>query len=416
VVWGNTFDWLDGTVRVPVPMPTAWAEGLGDFYQAPNDDRWGGSLCRILYHESIHFWQLLSSAYLANLVQEEWLRFADYMRNGMLRPAHPDVIGMRRVEGGRPFSPLELIECWARYWDVHTRHPRRILEEDGLEPPPAWVADAIGAPPGAYTSAEFDTFMQHGRDAATYARPYRWMLDRAEGDSSFVNIAFPVVVFCAFGSPWPVQLFIAAFERAQLSREVRAAVDQRTGSINVDWLYTYRAVIEHAVAPAVCELGGPVFTAGWDVLDRGPLGTHPIYGTYRSRVQIAMRSTRKFNTDQPADDSVEELLRSTTARAALSDPLVMFMFPGQPTYRMHLGRTVPPPRVQFVDATWHAEREFAAHALHKLALHIGADVEDGNETLAPTYAQLDRDIQRFRGAEYAVRRGLPADTFTAQAT
>jgi hypothetical protein len=68
----NAFVWLSGTVTIPVRAPEEWAtDGLVEFYKDPNKPEWGGTLCRVLYHESIHFWQLLSSAYLANASQEE---------------------------------------------------------------------------------------------------------------------------------------------------------------------------------------------------------------------------------------------------------------------------------------------------------------------------------------------------------
>jgi hypothetical protein len=151
------------------------------------------------------------------------------------------------------------------------------------------------------------------------------------------------------------------------------------------------------------------------VLARGRLREHPVYGPYLGRIETAMSAVRMFDTDPPSDDSIDELMRFASAITAVEDPLVLFVFPGQPSYRMHLGAVVPPPRVRFADGVWHAERAFAATALAKLeSVTAGAEYVDEDRTLAPVYEDLDRRVRRFRDAQYAVSRGLPADKFAAQ--
>ena len=406
-MWGTGFDWLDGTVRVPAPMPAAWKGGLDDFYQGPNDERWGGSLCRVLYHETIHFWQLLSSAYVANLVQAEWLRLAGFEETGRWRPVDETVAASRHTGRGYPFAAIELLECWARYWDVHTRHAGRLLREDGID-----ASHLPSGPDGAYSAVQFDRFMQEGRDSAVYARPYRWALDRADGQSALVNLILPSIVFCAFGSPDPVAVFVGAVDRARKSDRIRRVVRGRTGSINVDWLHSYPVVITEAVVPTVRSFNMPSFTAGWDVLARGRLGEHPIYGTYLPRIDLALRSVRRFDTGPPRGESIDETLRVVTTRSAVRDPAVMFMFPGQPTYRAHLGRFLPPPRIRFADTVWHAEVTFAADAIAKLQYASGASAAATDVRLDARYVELDARLQRFRDAEYAARRGLAPTTFS----
>ena len=61
-------DFLTGTVSVGVDAPSELLEEpeklLPDFYRDPNNPRWN-SISRILYHESVHFWQIYSSGYIA---------------------------------------------------------------------------------------------------------------------------------------------------------------------------------------------------------------------------------------------------------------------------------------------------------------------------------------------------------------
>ena len=61
-------------------------EGLRPFYENPNSDLWGETLCRVLYHESLHFWQFLASGYIANFVNEEWIRLLHFENNNEVEP------------------------------------------------------------------------------------------------------------------------------------------------------------------------------------------------------------------------------------------------------------------------------------------------------------------------------------------
>ena len=69
----GTYDYLSGAATIPVVAPEQWKkEKFYEFYARPNDEEWGEKLCRILFHESLHFWQFLSSSYIASLVAEDW--------------------------------------------------------------------------------------------------------------------------------------------------------------------------------------------------------------------------------------------------------------------------------------------------------------------------------------------------------
>ena len=121
------FEYLTGVINVPATAPAKLVDdGLDQFYLEPNDEEWGASLCRVLYHESIHFWQLFSSAYVANIVDHDWIRLQHFRDTGQVQPLgeRAQEYGVR--DEGMPFSPRELLECWARYWDVHSRSPAAI--------------------------------------------------------------------------------------------------------------------------------------------------------------------------------------------------------------------------------------------------------------------------------------------------
>lgn len=393
---------IDGTVALPVDAPNSWADSVSAFYNDPNNDRWPGDLGRILYHESVHHWQMLSSGYVANLVLREWLTLLRFEAEGSTS-ADAGVESVARVRNDQPFSPKELIECWARYWDVHTRGPTRLLAEERLEPVQLPQRPSTGAAQSPYADVEFDRFMQNGPDAALYARPYRWALNEVGGDSRFLNLVFPVLVFHAFGSRKPVDVFIRSLVRARESQELEATVNGAHWLINLGWLQVYPEIISQAVQPVLRELGEPDFTAGWDVLERGvPLRSHPVWALYRRELPRLTRNALwaeyvvrySLLTDQAsiADLPVAEITTIMAVAAANSDPWLMFMLPGQPEYRHILGTVLPPPRIRFRDGDWcfggYPEGPFAG-----------------------AYREVDERVRRFRNAQYAARRGIPLHEF-----
>jgi hypothetical protein len=366
----------------------------------------------VLYHESIHFWHLLSSAYLANALQDEWLRLLEFEQTGYLRPASDLVSQMSERRSGEPFSPHELMECWARYWDVHTRSPACTIEEDQIRVPEQVLLRIQQGQIQGYTSEAFDLFMQQGNDAELYAAPYRWMLEQCDGHSAFANIAFPILVFHAFGSPDPVGLLRKSLERALKSDTIWQGVRGRSRNVNLDWLNNWAVFIGEAIEPARRDLNMPGFTAGWDVISRGRLGAHPVYGPYLGRIRGLFKLASLGQAEPPKDKSPEAVYAYAVADLAARDPVVIFAFPGQPEYRLALGEYVPPPRVRFDGLTLHADRTPGASAVRKVAALIGQPANEEDVTFKPVFEDFDSRIRRFRHAEYAVSVGLPPETFS----
>ena len=399
---GRRFTTIDATVTVPDAMPEDWHASVDEFYRNPNDEVWGSTLGRILMHESVHFWQLLSSAYVANLVQLEWVAMRRFEEGGDPRVPEP-IRAAVDDSGSQPFSEKELMECWARYWDVHTRSPQQLLEEVGLDPAYHGPRPDHGAPVDPYSGEEFDAFMKRGPDAQLYARPYRWALDEVDNSSWFLNTIFPTLVFEAFGSPRPVAFFMQGLRRAVESADVARAVLSASVPpvVNIAWMRVRRVVSDHACRPTIRDLRLPTFTGGWDVLNRGRgLQDHPVYSRYGQKVTLL---PSWLPSHQPAGSSITEQANSLCIDSAWDDPGVMFAFPGQPVFRHVLGRAVPPPRIVFRDGEWHAPR-----ALDPL-------FADPADTFESAYSELDTRVTRFRQACYAVRTGLPADHFDQDA-
>lgn len=85
---------------------------------------------RVFLHEVVHYWQSLSQSFLVRLAAEDWQRLEIYERTGaVLGPG-----AVRRAfdePGSRTgWSPRDLHECLARFWDVIAAGPRKVLEEE----------------------------------------------------------------------------------------------------------------------------------------------------------------------------------------------------------------------------------------------------------------------------------------------
>jgi hypothetical protein len=356
----------------------------------------------------------MSSAYLANGLQDEWLRLLEFERSGHLRPVSQLVSGMLERRPGEPFSTQELMECWARYWDVHTRGPATIIEEEQIQVADRALLRTQQENIAGYTSEAFDLFMQKGKDAELYAAPYRWMLNQCDGHSAFANIAFPILVFHAFGSPNPIGLLQRSLEHALKSKLIWQGVTGRSRNINLDWLNNWAVFIGEAIEPARRDLSMPDFTPGWGVIAQGQLRTHPVYAQYFGRIQALYRlASLQKRAEPPKERSLQAVYAFALADLAARDPVVMFAFPGQPEYRLTLGEYVPPPRVRFDGFTLHAERSPGASAVARVAAMMGQAVSEKDLTFKPVFDEFDPRLRRFRHAEYAVSVGLPSTTFNS---
>lgn len=403
---GYAFDFLSGTVTVRAEAPEAWErEGLAAFYQDPNEPRWSGMLSQVLLHESAHFWQFFASGYLANLVADEWQRLNTFEASGKV-PEKSNGLNnhMRRVKD-EPFSAYQLVECWVRFWDAQSRGAARLAQDEGIETP------VEGAP-----SAQFDAVMRQGGDAELYAAPYQWMAERAEGDVAFVAVTFPVIAHHAFGSLDPVGVFCKGFERARQSRIIADLVQsQRSGGPEWNWLGVWHSVFSESVLPVSMEHALPPFTSGMEVIERGPLRTHPIFREY-TEMMDGLHSFLKNPLAQDLEESglsglgLSEQALAESMDMARQDPWMLFALPGLPAYRVLLGRHIPPPKVAFKNFSYSLRRP--ATIRHR-------EVQAGASNVAETYADrsldLDRRIRRFRAAEKAVALGLPPNAFETPA-
>jgi len=406
----NTLDLVTGTVTIPAVVPDELLDrDLKAFFADPNDDAWGRLLCRTLFHETIHFWQVLSSGYLADIVASEWGRAVEYIRDGNMIPREKHVLDHRERIGGAPFSALEMVESLARFWDVHTRSAVKIIEEEGIEVPDNKVLSRVddGYERPAYTNEAFDLVMYEGRDCQNYAAPYRWMLERVDGDSAFVVLVFPILAYFSLCSPRPVEMYMRAFDRAYDSPSVGSAMNQRNGIINLDWFSLWRPLMEDVVQPTMLEMGFPRLWTGFDVIPTNNLSSHPIYPEYIAMRDVLYSVPNSIKEENKKKlESIPHPLLMRELEMAMMDPTIMFALPGQPDYRMLLGRNVPPPTIRFENVTFHTGRPGAAMDEERRR-----KTEEPEPSFKGRTETVNMVMRCFREAEYAVSLGLPPDHF-----
>jgi hypothetical protein len=403
----SRFDFLTGVVHVDADAPPQWCEeAVLPVWAHLNDPEWGDRLPRLLIHETVHFWQVLGSGYLANLIADEWQRLTTLETQGTLLSESPRV-ALHRDRTVTPFSAAELVEAWCRYWDVHIRGPIQVMAEEHLERP------AGRRRRDSYSNADYDLVMTQGPLEQTYARPYRWLLQETDGDSLTCNALFPFIGYTAFISDDPV-VFIRRAVRRLLDADVVALIRRRADEhgqvINRIWLAVAEELLKDYLGPMLLETGtAETLLTGADVLSGPPLSEHPLLSPYAVK---AARSNFSWwaGVFYPADPWDEPDYDAELSRLARQAPaLAQLCMPGQPWYRLTLGATIPPPIIRFRNITWAAPR----------ILQVGVPdgpgevqyTAEGGYSFADDVIDVERRARHFRFAQEEVSLGLPIGSF-----
>jgi len=404
----DQYDFLSGIVTIKCEGPLEWKNlAVLPFWQAPNDELWGKQLCRVLYHESLHFWQFLSSPYLIELVGKLWSQLLHYEKTGELSLLD-SLWHDRDEQPSMVFSNYELVECWARFWDVHTRNPIEIIKEERITTNGASLDHQ-----GYYNFQAFDIVMTKGNDCQLYARPYRWLLDQCEGNSLLACILFPLITNAAFSTRNPARFFHDSIQFAFQSKNIHESIKEYSGqAVNLSWLTCWDTVMTEAVAPFLNQDDKtlmPFQSAGCQAIEESSLNCHPVFKQYviKSAVSNFKLYFQNFfdNSGEQSPIFIEysKWINYTAKKMPIAS---VFGLPGQPFYRSALGTLVPPPRIEFSNYAWNAPQIVLVDTSGKNN-HLAQD----DETFEQQYDELKPRIQRFRYALEAVKLGLPPNAF-----
>jgi|GEM_PF-4748861 len=423
----SQFDYLTARIRIPINCPDELKNGIAQFYADPNNKQWGDHYSRVLYHETIHFWQVLSSGYIANVLSNEWLRLLWFETNNEIKPVTDQIMHFRE-RNSQPFSPQELAECWARFWDVHTRNPETILAEEGLVQDYMESLNTVPNNKYGYSGEAYDYLMLKGNQYSTYEAPYKWLLKSLSKSQYIVTMVnnnpehvkklvsylavliFPVVVHGAFGSKDPVLIYKACINELINNKGMLNEIISKKppgGRINLDWLNSWEYLKNELVAKVLRHNNMPDFTSGLDVISRGHLIGHPIYASYInqiSKLKIRFELENKGLEDSVSNGNLEDLdYRFHICFLANDDVWAVFGQPGQPNYRMILGEIMKPPMIEFDD--------FILYPNSVENIESQYNKEPGSDSWQNGMKEFIHRVDQFRSAEFAVQNGLSIDAF-----
>jgi len=391
----GSYEYLSGSATIPATAPEQWKKGeIHEFYARPNDQEWGEKLCRVLFHESLHFWQFLSSGYIASLVAEDWEHLVHFEKKGEIKP-YSEKLKNFRVKQNFAFSSYNLVECIARYWDVHTRNANKIIEKEKIEidKNKVYAAD-MGLSTPVYTEHAFDTVMQFGEDCQLYAEPYRWMLKQSKNDSYFTNSVFPAIASFAFLTEKPVEVFCESFSMALKSNKLKKKLNdvgrKSRMQIHAAWYESYHDVLE-IVSETVNYMSLPKLKLGIDIIGE-QLQSHPIFKEFPTKITNMLGNIKFDSVTVTLPPYSQHILQM-----AISDLHVVFTFFGEPDFRYYLGRALHPPKIIFQNFTIFANRPVQT----KLAKFFNSTTkgDDYGDNYEKHYVELEDRIKNFRNAQ-----------------
>ena len=91
---------------------------------------WRPGLARKVFHETLHYWQHISQGFLIRLIEEDLDRLERFEATGNIPPPGPLKRMFVTRDATAGFSPRDLMEAHARYWDIHAIGPPRLIEAD----------------------------------------------------------------------------------------------------------------------------------------------------------------------------------------------------------------------------------------------------------------------------------------------
>jgi hypothetical protein len=264
---------------------------------------------RVFVHETLHFWQVLSSGFIANLALSEWRNLLKFECSGEFEPRAKILEDFTRKNIELGFSAYNLTEALARYWDLHITGPQknlrgRLLRSNspdlarlGLDNP----TDLPGSEAKAYTGEQFDNLMLL-EDA--YAAPYRLSLERWGSLKSV--LLFPLVGYFSLQTPAPVEVFCSVMK----SNEIDRINFNEYRDIHIGWRSLFEDIRNLCKLSAMFVGQVGAFTPGWDVIKRSPLNIHPVYCHYLQTILTLQNKNTDFYFACPGDPECRAYLVS----------------------------------------------------------------------------------------------------------
>lgn len=392
---GSGFDWFTGLATVAEDPPAALLAtgGLGEFFAGPNRATFGARVPRVLMHECLHGFQLAGSRWLQRMVAEEWQRVLELERTGTAPPQGPLRASWGRPPPGYSFCVRDLVECLARFWDVHIRGARRIIaEHEGGD-----VAAADGGRPT--TDDEYETAIRAGQKLDSYPRPYLWLQEAAFHAPAMAalgpadrgrmvkrarfaaQVLLPIAGFVALNTDDPVRAYVIALDAVLAQPAPEWALGNAADSIEIDWLIHWPWLVQR-MSEALLAQGLPVQANPAGLQGEAGWTEHPVWRWHAARAQSLQTGLTYLITEAPVPAATasapwrpiqDEMLRDLLRRNAFAAYALM----GIPDLRLHLGSAFAPPVLRFGAASLPAQSSASPRASWPIAAEELVEAVEG---------------------------------------
>lgn len=310
---------------------------------------------RVIFHETVHFWQYLASGYLVRLVEEDWNRLIAFEQTGKSTwntPRRHHYICPHPKHG---FSPRDLVEAYARYWDIHTIGPpelieleiqsgRHVFSQEFTQRFERLKLNGLLRHPehGGYSSASFDLAMEG--PGGGWAKPYVLLCQKSPPKATAA--LFPIAVNLAFQTADPVGTFAFLISGAE-SLESALPSNQ---DIALLWRWCY-----DFMSPLLAELPKEEFLGnGIRGAAANSLKDHPIWNWL---IKYMLRAAAEIG----AAGNSEYMDMDTAVLKGIRPLAFALACPGDLGNRGWLVQFLTPPLIQFADGTdWAPAKDAAA--------------------------------------------------------
>ncbi len=309
---------------------------------------------RVVFHETVHYWQQLTQGFMAKLAEEDWLRLTAFESGKADTGPGPWRRELVRLDPAAGFSARDLQESLARFWDVHVIGPHTLLEIEFQDPrrsfDEAFQANyftfkkkglIVHPLHGGYSSLAFDMAMNAA--AGHYARPYQYVQQRM--NPALTGALFPLVGHFAMQTERPAEVFVRAIAAA--AQSIGALPPER--AIHDLWSACYSRARNATLAVAQ-QLGMDKLMMSPAVIQGGPLKRHPVYAWTLAELGLVARLAEDIPLAQVVCGAFTRGPPGT--RGVLTTDFCLAC-PGDTTSRSLLIEYLAPPCVSFADgARW----------------------------------------------------------------
>lgn len=384
----NAFRPISGLIEVDFPWREAkLAVLLYPSSYAPQDSR-------IVFHETVHYWQQLGQGFMAKMVEEDWSRLHRFEQTHKSNNPNPYRIEFVRRHAKSSFSAHDLHEALARFWDVHVIGPHRLIEMDFLDPKRRFddffkhqyfafkKKGAIVHPEhGGYSDLAFDMAM--AASAGSYAKPYQYVRERF--GALVAGVVFPLAGYFSLQTERPIDVFLEVIEAVLPSMENLP----KGHAIHNLWK-AYFSIVRHQAIQVAKRLGIGNLSSTAIQVESGALHSHPVYKWSFLEMERGCHMLKDTNLAYELASIFDGgLPGSLRGKLALDFCLCC---PGDTTNRNFLAQWISPPCIRFSrekERTWLfselyrsgdiQETDYMEKVLSKKAIHIAKAAIDIQE-------------------------------------